>query len=175
LNFVTDIGFSKTNSYQVEVEPGSTDTETSTKYINGVIEASLTPELSANLRFGFNRTSSKDTSTATNDGGLVVSYRPGRFISFTGNLTISDVDGDVSTREGILMDWLFLPTVRFNAFYEHSNSEPGSRKSDTLGGFIIWYITKFMNLQITSSYNKIVEDTKRETYTFGANLTCRFW
>jgi len=175
LNMVTDIGYTKSNNYQVEFEPSSTDTESSTKYINGTIEALLTPELSTNLRFGVARTSSDDISTATNDGGLVVTYRPGRFISFTGAFTISDADGDVSTREGIQMDWLFLPTIRFNALYEHSNSEPGSGKSDLVGGYVIWYITKFMNLQVTSRYSRIVENTKMETYTFGANLTCRFW
>jgi hypothetical protein len=175
INMVTDIGYTKSNSYHVEFELASADSESSTKYINGTIEAILTPELSTNLRFGVSRTSTGDLSNATNDGGLIVTYRPGRFISFTGGFSISDVDGDVSTREGIQMDWLFLPTVRFNALYEHSNSEPGSGKSDELSGYLIWYITKFMNLQVTSRYNRTVEDTKLETYTFGANLTCRFW
>ena len=107
VNMVTDIGYTKSNNYQVEIEPASADSESSTKYISGTIEAILTPELSTNLRFGFTRTSSGDLSTAANDGGLIVTYRPGRFISFTGGFTISDVDGDISTREGIQMDCSF--------------------------------------------------------------------
>jgi hypothetical protein len=85
------------------------------------------------------------------------------------------MDGDVSTREGILVDWLFLPTIRLNALYNHSNTEPGSRKADEISGYVTWYITKFLNLQVTSSYNRTVEDIKTEIYAFGANLTCRFW
>jgi hypothetical protein len=86
------------------------------------------------------------------------------------------MDGDVSTREGIMVDWLFLPTVRLNTLYNHSNTEPGSRKTDEISGYVIWYITKFLNLQVTSSYNRTVKDvTTDEIYAFGANLTCRFW
>jgi len=174
VNMITDIGYTKSRNYFVEIEPSSEDSESSTKYVRGTINARLTPELSTNVTFGLSRTSG-EVSTSSNDGGVIVTYRPGRFISFTGTFIISDVDGDVSTREGILMDWLFLPTIRFNALYEHSNTEPGSRKSDEVSGYVTWYITKFLNLQVTSRYNRTVEDLKTETYTFGANLTCRFW
>jgi len=173
-NMITDIGYTKSRNYSIEIEPSSVDSESSTKYIRGTINARLTPELSTNVTFGLSHTSNED-STTTNDGGVIVTYRPGRFISFTGTFIISDVDGDVSTREGILLDWLFLPTIRFNALYEHSNTEPGSRKSDEVSGYVTWYITKFLNLQLTSRYNRTVEDIETETYSFGANLTCRFW
>jgi hypothetical protein len=174
LSMITDIGYTKTRNYFIEIEPSSAVSESSNKYISGTIDARLTPELSANVNFGISRTSG-DVSASSRDGGLVVTYRPGRFISFSGSFRISDADGDVSTREGILMDWLFLPTIRLNALYEHANTEPGSRKSDDVSGYVTWYITKFLNLQVSSQYNRTVEDVKRESYSFGANLTCRFW
>lgn len=175
LNMITDIGYTKSSNYFIETEPSSADSESSNKYISGTIDAILTPELSANVTFGISRTKSGDVSSSSNDGGLLVTYRPGKFISFTGSFRINDSDGDVSTREGILMDWLFFPTIRLNALYEHATTEPDSRKSDQVSGYITWYITKFLNLQVSSQYNKTVEVVKSETYSFGANLTCRFW
>jgi hypothetical protein len=188
LNVITDLGYTKTRTYASDFEPlvdPTEDTESSTKYIRGTIDARLTPQLFTNISFGFNSTKLEDSSSTSNDGTLVVTYRPGKFLSITGNFRITDTDGDISTSEGIGLDWLFVPAVRMNVYYQHENTEPDSVTFDTVSGNIIWYITKFLNVQFRSSYTRTVEDQlhthlsveekKTETYNFGANLTCRFW
>jgi hypothetical protein len=177
LNMIADIGYTKTKRYASDLEfsPGLTeDTESSTKYIRGTINARLSPQIYTNISYGFNRTSG-DSSSTSNDGTLVVTYRPGQFINFSGNFKITDSDGDVSTSEGISADWLFVPAVRINVYYQHENREPSSVTSDMVSGYVMWYITKFLNVQFTSGYTRTVEEQKTETYNFGANLTCRFW
>jgi hypothetical protein len=104
-----------------------------------------------------------------------MTYRPGRFVNLSGRFSIEDINGDVSTAEGILVDWLFLPAVRLNLNYEHRNTEPESITNDLVSGYIQWYITKFLQLQFTSSYQRTDADAKTESYNFGVNLSCRFW
>jgi hypothetical protein len=176
INTLTDIGFSNIKTFPIETKSISIKkaSETETKYIRGLIDARLTPKLQASLIYGLSSTSGESSSTL-NEGNLVISYRPGQFINITGNLRLTDSDGDVSSAEGIIIDWLFLPTIRFNINYEHRKLEPDSRTGDTINTFVIWYITKFIDLQISYGYTKEEYKTKNETYTLSANLNCRLW
>lgn len=178
VNIITDIGYTKTKMYAIEDISDTTgeteDTDTSTRYIRGMLDARLTNKLSANLTYGLTTISGESSSDST-DGNFIVTYRPGRFISFSANLRFMDTDGDTTISEGILFDWLFLPTLRINANYQHSREEPGPRTTHLVNGYFLWYITKFLDFQFTYSYSREEEDIDKDTYTFGGNLTCRFW
>lgn len=171
VNMVTDIGYTRSKNYALESE----HMKSSTQYARGTLDALLTPNLSTNVAFGLTHSSQEDISANSYDGSIIVTYRPGRFINFSGNFLFSDEDGDISTREGLLMDWLFVPAVRMNVIYQHENREPQSVTSDIISGYVMWYITKFMNLQLTSSYTRSKEEVTTEAYNFGLNLSCRFW
>jgi hypothetical protein len=179
VNMITDIGYTRSKTYATEDTRSSTSTinevtRSTTKYIRGTIDARLTSKLYGNLTYGFSRTSG-DNSSTSNDGSLIITYRPGKFINLTGNFKVSYVDGDTNTSEGFFMDWLFLPTVRLNLGYEHQDLNQESKTIDTMNGYVIWYITKFIDVQFLYSYTREVAETKIETYNFGGNLTCRFW
>jgi hypothetical protein len=170
---VTDIGYTTSESFATLETPEGV--ESSTKYIRGTIEARLTQRLSANMTYGFSRTSGETSSSTSNNGLLVMTYRPGRFINLSGRFGIQDTNGNVSTAEGILIDWRFLPDVRLNLNYEHRNADPESITNDLISGYIQWYITKFLQIQFTSSYQRTDAESKTESYNFGVNLSCRFW
>ncbi len=183
VNMITDIGYTQSKTYPVSLQPSAADgtqpaatsaTESSTRYIRGTLDARLTQKLSGNLTYGFSWTSGS-TSSSSKDGGVALTYRPGQFINFSGTFRISDADGNTSTTEGFLVDWLPLPVIRLNLNYQHSSTEPESATTDSLGGYARWYITKFLDVQLTSTYTRSMNEKKTETYSFGGNLTCRFW
>ena len=86
-----------------------------------------------------------------------------------------DIDGDTTTSEGILIDWLPLPALRLNLNYLHSNSDTEPTMSNLISTYLIWYITKFLDLQITYSYTQEEREQVEKIYSVGANLNCRFW
>jgi hypothetical protein len=169
VNMVTDVGYTNSKSH-------ITDIKSDTTSIRGSIDAYLTPKLYGSLIYGFSRTSSSDnTSADTTEGQTIITYRPGRFINITGTLRAMDVDGDLTTSEGILVDWLPLPALRLNLNYLHSNSDIEPTMSDLISTYLIWYITKFLDLQITYSYTREEREQVDKIHSIGANLNCRFW
>ena len=179
VNMITDIGYTRTRTYALEEQPSDTaasgeGSRSTVKYIRGTLDAHLTNKLSANLTYGISNTSGS-TSSHSKDGNLILTYRPGRFFSISGTLKVTDTDGDTDSLEGILIDWLFLPAVRINANYQHSIMESGSGTTNIFSGYLLWYITRFMELQLNYNYTRENEEIKREIYNFGGNVTCRFW
>jgi hypothetical protein len=173
VNMITDMGYTQSKSY-------ATDTQSSARYISGALDARLTRKLYGSLTYGFSWTSSGSTSSSSKDGGVILSYNLSRLVNFSGNFRISDTGGIRTTSEGFLVDWLPLPVVRLNLNYQHSTSKPDPLVSDSLSGYGIWYIMKFMDVRITYSYTlnkdeKKTETYNTETYNLGGNLTCRFW
>ena len=168
VNMVTDMAHTRSKSYV-------TDTRTNTTSIRGSVDAYLTPKLYGNLIYGLSWTSTEGTSISTKEGTTLITYRPGRFINITGTFRVSDTDGDTTTSEGILIDWLPLPALRLNLNYLHTHSALEPLTSDSLGWYGIWYITKFLDLQLTYVYTRTKQETDNTSYNIGANLNCRFW
>ncbi|MEW6600481.1 MAG: hypothetical protein AB1499_05875 [Nitrospirota bacterium] len=167
LNMITDVIYSKAYSY-------TNETTSTTQQINGTLDALLTSKLSGTFSYHISRTLSDGTPSDLRDGSLFITYRPGKLINITGNFKISDSDGDTSTVEGVLLDWLPLPAVRLNANYQRSDTEPGPVKTDTVNGYIIWYVTKFADVRFISSYSKQMDDNSTKYYSTTASLNCRF-
>ncbi len=180
VNMITDIGYTQTRTYALEDQPAATSvtgesSHSNVSYIRGALDARLTERLSANLNYGLSNTSGS-SSSRLKDGSFILTYRPGRFFSISGTLKVSDTDGNVDSTEGVFIDWLYLPTVRINANYQHGVIESDTtRTTDVLSGYFIWYITKFLELQFNYNYNREHEDIRKETYSLGGNITCRFW
>ncbi len=104
---------------------------------------------------------------------MIITYRPGKFFSVSGNFGVSGTDSETTSLEGVLIDWLFLPAVRMNMNYQHTNKE--QERMDSFSGYVIWYITKFLDLQFTYGYLRDVKETKNEIYSIGGNVICRLW
>jgi hypothetical protein len=170
VNMVTDMFYARSKSY-------ITDSTSNTTSIRGSINATLTQRLYGNLIYGLSWTSDDDTSSHIAEGQTIITYRPGKFINVTGSLRVLDMDDGTTTSEGILVDWLPLPALRLNLNYLHSSSDAESEPSikDLLSAYFIWYITKFLDLQVTYSYTREERETDTKNYTFGANLNCRIW
>jgi hypothetical protein len=173
VDMVTDMFYTRSKSYV-------TDSTSDTSSIRGSINATLTQKLYGSLIYGLSWTSIDNTSSTSShaaEGQTIITYRPGRFINITGNLRVLDMEDGTTTSEGILVDWLPVPALRLNLNYLHSNSDAESEASvrDLLSAYFIWYITKFLDLQVTYSYTREERDIETKNYTFGANLNCRFW
>jgi hypothetical protein len=177
VNMITDLGYTQARTYAMpesSATPTTENAKSSTRYIRGTINANLTPNLYTDLTYGFSQTSGS-TSSSLNEGAVIITYRPGQFVNITGILRVSDADDNTSTAEGFLIDWLVLPVIRLNVNYQHTNTEPGATTNDSISSYARWYITKFLDLQLTYSYTRNVSNKTDETYNFGGNLTCRFW
>lgn len=178
VNMITDAGYTNTRNYSVlhpsPDVPATNDTRSSSWYVRGILDAKLTRSLTTNLTYGLSFLSG-DTSGHAHDGTFNVIYRPGNFISLSGTFRINDTDEEQTISEGALVDWLFVPAVRMNLHYEHSYEKPESTNTHIMGGYVLWYITKFLDLQVTYEYGLSDNDEQTETYNFGGNLTCRFW
>jgi len=164
---ITDIGYTRSHSLLSETTSAST-------HLSGSLDAMLTRKLTGMINYSFTWSSSDASSSNTKEGSTIITYRPGQFINITGTLGASNNDGDVTTTEGILMDWLPLKVVRLNISYHHSDSEPEPTKSDSFSSYAIWYITKFADVRFTYSYTAQVRDEKTESYNLNTSLNCRF-
>ncbi|MEW6067769.1 MAG: hypothetical protein AB1610_05725 [Nitrospirota bacterium] len=179
VNLIVDLGYTQAETFSTDAESEDTESEDAesesyTKYIRGRLDARLTSRLSTNFSYGFSETSGDETSTSI-DGTAVVTYRVGSFMNVSGNYKISDTDGDISTSEGVLLDWRFLPTIKFNLSYQHSRTEPEPTTTDSFSGYTIWNITKFLDLQLAYNYSCSTDETEEETYSYSGSLNCRFW
>jgi hypothetical protein len=167
LNMITDAVYTRAYSF-------ASETTSTTQQINGTLDALLTRKLSGTFTYHISRTLSDGTPSDLKDGSVFITYRPGKLINFSGNFKITDSDGETSIAEGMLMDWLPLPAIRLNANYQHSDSEPGPVKTDTINGYVIWYVTKFADVRFINSYSKQVDNKETENYSMSASLNCRF-
>lgn len=167
LNMITDIIYTQSNSFVSE-------TTSSTQQINGTLDALFTQKVSGTLTYHFSRNVSDGTPSDSKDGSAFITYRPGKLLNITGNFRITDADGETSTAEGFLLDWLPLPAIRLNVNYQHSDTEPGPIRADTINSYVIWYLTKFADVRLTNSYSKQADDTEKESYSMSASLNCRF-
>jgi hypothetical protein len=167
LNMITDIIYTQSNSFVSE-------TASSTQQINGTLDAVFTRKVSGTLTYHFSRTVSDGTPSDSKEGSAFITYRPGKLLNITGNFRITDSDGETSTSEGVLLDWLPLPAIRLNVNYQHSDTEPGPIRGDTINSYVIWYLTKFADVRLINSYTKQVDDKEKENYSMSVSLNCRF-
>ncbi len=167
VNMTTDAGYTESESF-------TNDTTSSSPYINGSLDAVLTRRMSVNLDYGFSWTTTDGSSSRSKDGSVIMTYRPGKFFNISGTLAGSDSNGDVTTAEGILIDWLPLRAVRLNMNYYHRDAEPGPVTTDSLSGYAIWYITRFADVRFAYAYTRKKEAIMTEQYNVNTQLNCRF-
>lgn len=167
LNMITDMIYSQTKDFTPEKETVSYS-------INGTIDAQFTSRLSGNFTYSLNWISSEGTDSHSKNSRTIVSYQPGRFINFSGNFFISDSDGDISTSEGVTIDWLTLRDISLNIGYQHSNEETPSSTSDRAQGQVKWFINKFADMLVSYSYSRNSQETTTEAHSFLTSLNCRF-
>jgi hypothetical protein len=167
VNMVTDFGYTQTRGYIADIR-------TSIEYINGSLNAELTPKLSGNVVYSFNWTDTDDESFNSQEGGLLLTYRPGRFINLTGNVRMANQNGDSALNWGFLLDWLPMTAVRLNLNYQHLKSDPGPSVAETFGSYVQWKITRFMDAQLSYNYAKVSNDINTKSHTVSGNLNCRF-
>lgn len=180
VNMITDIGYTDSRTYATSGRTADSataeDTSSSTRYIRGTLDARLSSKVSGNLTYGLS-SASGSSSSSTNDASLLLTYRPGRFFSLSGSFAISGTDDETMTSEGVLIDWLLLPAVRLNFNYQHTfkDTRPDTTLTDSFSGYLIWYITRFLDFQFSYNYTRELNDIKKEIYALGGYLTCRFW
>ncbi|MBI5407781.1 MAG: hypothetical protein HZA14_00280 [Nitrospirae bacterium] len=167
LNMITDLGYTQAESF-------TADTNSSTYTINGTVDARITRKITGTLNYGLNRTSSTGSSSSSKNALMLVNYQPGRFVNLSANVNVLDSSGDKTISEGLLADWLLLPSVRLNLNYQHVNSGAAQSTSDSVSGYAIWYIAKFADVRFSYSYTLEKEETRTNSYNFNTNLNCRF-
>ena len=164
---ITDAGFSKSDSLR-------NNTTSETYLLDGSINANLNRNLSGNMNYGISHTSSSGTSSDSKNATFTFSYRPARLINVSFNFSILDTDGIMTTSEGLLADWIPLPSLRVNLNYNHTNSDASPSRSDSFSSYLIWYITKFADLRFTYTYSETVDIDRTTSHGYNTFLNCRF-
>ncbi len=164
-----DIGYTQTKTFE-------TETKTSTKGVRGGLDIIFTKDLFANIGYSINWSESEGRISRTRDASALVTFRPGRFINLIGNFRISESDKkDITTSEGISINWLPLPVIGIDLNVTHTRSE--SEKSDTynINNTIKWYVKRFLNLQFTYNYLRSEMGRISEIHRLGLQLVANFW
>ncbi len=165
VNMIVDLGYSSSEQHD-------TDEVTKTSFVRGSIDARITRELFTNFSYGITHTL-EPTSATTQEGTAVVAYRLGRMVNITGNFRYSDNDGETTTSEGITIDWLPIRVVRLNLNYQHQR-EPQAKTTDSISSFVRWNIKRFLDLQLTYTYRRTIQDSETEDQSIVATLNGRF-
>jgi hypothetical protein len=191
INMTTDIGYDDLKAFPSSTSTAATtassttttssttatsSTTTTTQYIKGIIDATLTPKLFSVLSYGINDSTAAGVVTDTQQGSLSITYRPGKLINLSSSFNISEGGGTNTKTAGLLFDWLLLPAIKLNANYQYvdSTTSSGLSVSDVYNGYMNWYITKFMNLQLSYAYMQTRAATNAVTYSYGLHLSCTF-
>ncbi len=154
----------------------TTGSKSDSQAIKGYLDFVFTKNLFANVGYDMTWTSSDDEKTKTWNTNTNITYRPGRFINITGELRISsDANKNITTTEGIRIDWLPLPVIRFSTDYKHTHSEAGPSTTHTLNNRLTWYFQKFMNVQFTYDYSKDIKEKVNTRHFASVNLNINFW
>jgi hypothetical protein len=167
VNMINDLGYIKARSHV----NGTTSSNTR---LNGTIDALLTNKLSTTINYDFSWNDSAGNNSRSSNHNMTVTYRPGRFINLTGAISYVDSNDETTTTEGILIDWLPLPAIRLSANYQHSETDPGPSKSDSINSVLTWYITRFADVRTTYGYTKTVAIQETENINWRTTLNCRF-
>ena len=167
LNMITDGVLTKTLNVQ-------NNSESETRTITGTIDAAVTKKLNGSANYGFSTTTSGDTTSKTTNASTSVTYRAGKFISFSGDYNYIESGGNETVTEGVAVDWLPLPRIKLNAGYRHSVADVESTTSDSIDGYAVWYITRSIDLRVSYAYTQVVAVNNNETYKLTSNLNCRF-
>lgn len=169
IRLLQEVGYTNTKSH-------TTGSESDSQNIKGFLDFVFTKNLFANLGYDIVWASADGERTRTWKGISNITYRPGRFINITGTFDIaSDANKNMSTSEGIRVDWLPLPVIRLSVDYKHSKAEPGPSTSHTLNNRLTWYFQKFMNIQFTYDYSKNTKETVNTRHFASINLNINFW
>ncbi|MGD2079564.1 MAG: hypothetical protein PVJ36_00340 [Nitrospirota bacterium] len=167
VRMTTDTGYINSKNHQT----GST---TNTEFIRGIIDARVTTKLFTHMTFGLERSATGDNSSTAKDASVIISYRPARLISFSGNFRIRDSEDTTTTIEGISVNWLPVPVMRFLASYQHRNVSPGPDTTDTVSTSVKWNISKSLDVRVSLSYTKTSREVKTESRAVTVNLNGRF-
>ncbi len=158
LILINDFGYRKSEDYIA----GS---ESETRFISGSIDATLTRKIRTYFNYGIDWVSDRTGSYSSNRAGLMVSYRPGSAIGLTGSInTMHSRDSD-SVTEGISMNWRMTRKLTVNSGVFHSETDPGSIKTDSFYGTLAWYLRKSLDLSFNYFFSKQDADITREVHS----------
>jgi hypothetical protein len=167
VRMTTDVGYTTSENYE-------TGGSASSEFIRGTIDARVTSELFTHMTFGLEWASTEKDSSSTRDGTVLVTYRPARLISFSGNFRIRDTDNGTTTAEGVSVSWLPWPVMRILGSYQHRNVTPGPETTDSVSTSVKWDIAKFLDIRVTATYSRTLREVETESRSVTVNLNGRF-
>lgn len=167
-NMVTDIGYTRSENLLSQ-------SQSSSEYISGAIDTDLTTKLSGTLRYGFNWMTTDAEQVQSRSGSATITYRPGMFVNFSGDLNyLSSSGGSSVIREVFVADWRPIPVIQLGTSYRHSYSQPDSFTADYISFTGTWHIKRFADLQTSYSFEQKQEERKSENNSLNAGLSLRF-
>ncbi len=167
VNMTTDLIYTQTKDF-------TTEAVSDIYSVNGTIDTIFTRRLNGSFIYRLNWSSFEGVTSQSKSADARITYQPARFINLSGSFLIADDDGDISTSEIFIIDWLPLRAIRLNSSYKHSNNESSSLTSDVAQGQVKWFINKFADILVNYNYIRNSQVSTTESHSFLASLNCRF-
>jgi hypothetical protein len=164
VNMSTDLGYSRSQTL-------STGDQASSKYISGSIDTTLTKELAGTLRYNYSIKTSDEESTKSFSSSATVTYRPGRFINFSGDFNYAASEGSTSISSVLTAGWRPVPVIYLSGNYSHSTSKPEGSTSDALYLNGTWHVKKFMDINMAALYE---EEGENSSQNINAGMSLKF-
>lgn len=146
-------------------------TTTTTEYVTGALDSTITEDLFANANYALTWMS----GFLAKQGGISLSYRPARFFTLTGNASATDSGSSTQKAAGLTATWFILPTTSFGASYTYSAQSQTSSQTpgavyNTYTGYAVLNISRFLSLRMNAGYS-VGADYKDKTAGFSLSGT----
>ncbi len=167
LNMVTDIGYTRSQTL-------TDGKESSSKYINGIIDTDLTKRISCAFRYNFSWKTNDEEQTSTQGGWATVTYRPGRFINVSGDIRYATSEDITTIQEILTLDWRPIPVVQVSSTYRHSDSSPDNFTKDSFFSSATWNIKRFVDLKMSYFYEMMKGEDEIMSQSVNVGMNFRF-
>ena len=164
LSSITESGYLRSLIYQPKSENKSF-------YFRERIDAYLTKSLYSSILIDLNKYF-EPHDESTKSLAFSLNYRPGRLFTISSIINYADTRDGSTYSQGLILDWAPVPVLRLNLGWDRSKQV--LTRTNNLRGYVMWQITRYMNLHLGVNYSRVTNSQTTENYYFTSTLTWNF-
>jgi hypothetical protein len=164
LSSITESGYLRSLIYQPKSENKSF-------YFRERIDSYLTKSLYFSILIDLNKYF-EPHDELTKSLSFSLNYRPGRLFTISSLINYADTRDGSTYSQGLILDWAPVPVLRLNLGWDRSKQV--LTRTNNLRGYVMWQISRYMNLHLGVNYSRATNSQTTENYYFTSTLTWNF-